>query len=170
MNKLRSLCRFKSALLVQMSTVTFQTTTIQIVFRICERYLLTQWKTLKGRCDKLLKLRISEAFYRQDICVGFALKCSTIVVGINESEQYFNAILSQCFSIHQSKFPTAGHLVIWEPWPAVNLLQFLIKCHHPSLWTLRPTWIVADSYISVITRVLIYPWKWKFRQEKEFLP
>ena len=45
-----------------------------------------------------------------------------------------------------SKFPTAGHLVIWEPWPAVDLLQFLIKCQHPRLRTLRPTWIVADSY------------------------
>ena len=65
-----------------------------------------------------------------------------------------------------SKCPTAGHLVIWEPWPAVDLLQFLIKCQHPWLRTLRPTWIVADSYISTITRVLIYQWIWKFRQRK----
>ena len=105
-------CRAQDYKFLKKATVTFQTTTIQTVFRVYERYLLTQWKTLKGRCDKLLKLRISLAFYRQDICVGFALKCYTIVVGINESEQYFNAILSQCFSIHQSKFPTAGHLVI----------------------------------------------------------
>ena len=65
-----------------------------------------------------------------------------------------------------SKFPTAGRLVIWEPWPAVDLLQFLIKCQHPWLRTLRPTWIVADSYISAITRVLIYQWIWKIRQRK----
>ena len=29
---------------------------IQIVFIVCERYLLTRWKTLRGRCKKLLKL------------------------------------------------------------------------------------------------------------------
>ena len=64
-------------------------------------YLLrTQWKTLKGRWDKQLKLRISLAFYRRDICVGFALEYYVIVVEINEFQHYFNAILSHCFSIH----------------------------------------------------------------------
>ena len=48
----------------------------------------------------------------------------------------------------------------------VNLLQFLIKCQHPRLRTLRPTWIVADSYISAIARVLIYQWIWKFRKRR----
>ena len=77
---------------------------IQIVFRVCERYLLTQWKTLKGRCKKLLKLWISVGLYHQDICVGFALECYIIVAGINDFQQYFNAILSHCFSIHQNNY------------------------------------------------------------------
>ena len=34
----------------------FKKKKIQIVFRTCERYLLTQWKTLRGRSKKLLKL------------------------------------------------------------------------------------------------------------------
>ena len=84
--------------LVPLSTLAFQKK-IQMVSRIFERYLLTQWKTLKGRCKKLLKLWISLVLYRQEICVGFALECYIIVAGINEFQQYFNAILSHCFSI-----------------------------------------------------------------------
>ena len=33
----------------------------------------------------------------------------------------------------------------------------------------KTTSIVADSYISAITRVLLYPWIWKFRQRRSFV-
>ena len=64
-----------------------------------------------------------------------------------------------------SKFPTAGPLVIWEPWPAVDLLQFVIKCQHPWLRTLR----LESSPIPILVqslRVLIYQLIWNFRQSR----
>ena len=54
---------------------------------------------------------------------------------------------------------------------AVDLLQFVIKCQHPWLRTLRLTWIVADSYISAITWSPDLSANMKFSaKQKEFRP
>lgn len=51
-----------------------------------------------------------------------------------------NSILDRIGSLNfwkfSEKFATVGHLVIWEPWSAADLMQFL-KCQHPWLCILR---------------------------------
>ena len=66
---------------------------ILIVFRIHERYILTQQRMLKGRSDQLVKLRIFSVFHRWEISAGVALESIVIVAGIIQFKQFvFNSL------------------------------------------------------------------------------